>query len=108
MNRVSNIVNFIKENEKVIGEELTGVQKIIISINAGVNKSFDLVEFCENRGISLTNPVDASRLFQIGTNLNNYWNYCVQENAGIIDKLRDPKVLYESYVNYEKNLGGQK
>lgn len=82
-------------------EEATQTQKIIVYINAAChNSQFNLLQFCESRGIDFSNIVFTSRLFQFKEeDLENYWNFCLQNNPNVIESLRNPEILYQAMVS---------
>lgn len=80
--------------------ETTQTQKLAALINSGMcREQFDLVSFCETRGLDLTNLWKVSRLYQIGeTALVDFWNYCLQNNPGLLETVKDPDKLYQNII----------
>ncbi len=80
--------------------ETTQTQKLAALINSGMcREQFDLVSFCETRGLDLTNLWKVSRLYQIGeTSLVDFWNYCLQNNPGLLETVKDPDKLYQNII----------
>jgi len=83
--------------------EVTPTQKLAAIINSGIlSSSFDLVKFCETRGIDLTNLWKVSRLYQFEENLLvDFWNYCLGNNPSLLDSIKDPSVLYQNVLNFQ-------
>lgn len=81
--------------------EITPTQKLAALINSGMSREqFDLVSFCETRGIDLTNLWKVSRLYQIGeASLVDFWNYCLQNNPGLLETVKDPEKLYQNVIS---------
>ena len=89
---------------EALTETATSTQKIAVFINSEVrHERFDLVSFCESRGIDMSNMIKLSRLFQIGEKtLVEFWNYCLQNQPEIMESLKDPQTLYRLAVTYQK------
>ncbi len=80
--------------------EVTSTQKLAAIINSGMSSTqFDLVTFLESRGIDMSSLWKVSRLYQLGENaLVDFWNYCLQNNPGLLESVKDPDALYRNVL----------
>lgn len=86
---MENAMKLIKGNE-----ELTPTQKVIICINGTIGKdTFDVVSFCEEKGIDTTNDLAVARLFQVEDYLEAAYNDALS-NGDTAEALKDPSHLY--------------
>ncbi len=89
------LIEVVKTNNP--SEPDTYQRKVTVYIN-GQYSDFDIVEFCSEKGIALTDMRLVSRLFQFGLDTLNYvWK----------DGITDPVTLYQEALKYTKtSLGG--
>lgn len=93
---MDNMVRLIRNNN-----QCTQTQISIASIDASIaNTNFDVVAFCQEKGIDSSNVLSIARLFQVADYLNDFWN----ENQGSVEELKNPDTLYKRVVYYIKNL----
>ena len=98
---MENVIKLIRNNE-----ECTQTQLSLASIDASLSKgTFDVLNFCNEKGIDTSNFLATARLFQVADSLHSFWNSCEQNNENM-DELRDPSVLYKRVVSYLKAQGG--
>ncbi len=84
--------------------EVTPTQKIVAYLNEKMQtNSMKLVEFCESRGIDISNIWATARLYQLEEQeITDFWNYNLQNNPVTIESLKDPVKLYQSIILKEK------
>ena len=99
---MENVIKLIRNNE-----ECTQTQLSLASIDASLSKgTFDVLNFCNEKGIDTSNFLATARLFQVADVLNDFWNMCVG-NGEDMNELRNPDVLYKKCVSYIKSTGGK-
>jgi len=87
--------------------DVTPTQKLAAFINAQINETFDLVSFCETRGIDMSSLWKISRLYQLGeTALVDFWNYCLQNSPELIEVNKDPEKLYQNVLSFHSLSNG--
>lgn len=84
--------------------DVTPTQKIVAYLNEKMQtNSMKLVEFCESRGIDISNIWATARLYQLEEQeITDFWNYNLQNNPVTIESLKDPVKLYQSIILKEK------
>ena len=99
---MENAIRLIRSNE-----QCTPTQVSLATIDASLSGgAFDVLNFCNEKGIDTSNFLATARLFQVADSLNSFWNSCEQNNENM-DELRDPSVLYKRVVSYLKAQGGR-
>lgn len=86
------------------GEQPTSTQVVLAYLNESFcSSSFNLVQFCLEKGIDMSNIISVSRLFSFSdTDLRNYWNSVLQTNPIELEDLKNPDILYREMVFYER------
>ncbi len=93
---MDNVIKLIRNNN-----QCTQTQISIASIDASLaNNDFDIVNFCQEKGIDNSNLITTARLLQVADYLNDFW----EDNKENADELRNPDTLYKRVVRYIKNV----
>ncbi len=87
------------------GEQPTSTQVMLAYLNSSLcSSSFNLVQFCLEKGMDMSNIISISRLFSFGEALlREYWSYVLQSNPAEIEDLKNADILYREMVFYEKS-----
>lgn len=103
MINIEEISKFIKNFP---GDPITPVQRQIVLANACVNPNnidFDLLTFCEARGIDTTSVKDVARLFQYGKNtIEEFWDDTSLNAPNELLGLKTPESVYSKLCLKEK------
>ena len=93
---MDNVIKLIRNNN-----QCTQTQISIASIDASLaNNDFDIVNFCQEKGIDNSNLITTARLLQVADYLNDFW----EDNKENAEELRNPDTLYKRVVRYIKNV----
>lgn len=99
---MENAIRLIRSNEQCTPTQVS-LATIDVSLSDG---AFDVMNFCNEKGIDTSNFLATARLFQVADSLNSFWNSCEQNHENM-DELRNPDVLYKKVVHFIKNQGGR-